>query len=110
MTYHRDHGTTRGGLPPKLLVPTMHLMGYTPESPTLEAAFKGNMPKNTERFTFTMDDIVQMFRHNNSISPAPGPEHAKPVDVVIIGCSQVTFEEVREIARLVKGKKVKDGV
>ena len=26
--------------------PILHLMGITPESPTLEAAFKGNMPKN----------------------------------------------------------------
>ena len=23
MRYHRDHGSTRGGLPPKLLVPNM---------------------------------------------------------------------------------------
>ena len=67
------------------------------------------MPKNPERFTVTMDDIVEMFRHINNISPAPGPENAKPVDVVIVGCSHATFEEVREIARLVKGKKVKDG-
>ena len=36
--------------------PMLHLMGYTPESPTLEAAFKGKMPKNPERFTVTMDD------------------------------------------------------
>ena len=26
--------------------PLLHLIGMTPESPTLEAAFKGNMPKN----------------------------------------------------------------
>ena len=90
--------------------PIMHLMGYTPESPTLEAAFKGKMPKNPERFTVTMDDVVEMFRHINNIAPAPGPERAKPVDIVIFGCPVATFEEVREIARLVKGKKVKPGV
>ena len=90
--------------------PMLHLMGYTPESPTLEAAFKGKMPANPERYVITMDDIVEMFRHINNISPAPGPENAKPVDVVIIGCPHATFEEVREIARMVKGKKVKDGV
>ena len=54
--------------------PIMHLMGYTPESPTLEAAFKGKMPKNPERFKITMDDIVEMYRHINAIAPAPGPE------------------------------------
>ena len=90
--------------------PMMHLMGYTPESPTLEAAFKGKMPKNPERFTITMDDIVEMFRHINNITPAPGPDRAKPVDIVIFGCPVATFEEVREVARLVKGKKVKEGV
>ena len=90
--------------------PMMHLMGYTPESPTLEAAFKGKMPKNPERFTVTMDDIVEMFRHINAIAPAPGPERAKPVDIVIFGCPVATFEEVREVARLLKGKKVKEGV
>ena len=90
--------------------PMLHLMGYTPESPTLEAAFKGKMPKNPERFTVTMDDIVEMYRHINNITPAPGPERAKPVDIVIFGCPLATFEEVREIARLLKGKKVKEGV
>ncbi|HKI19230.1 MAG TPA: aconitase X, partial [Isosphaeraceae bacterium] len=53
--------------------PILHLMGYTPESPTLEAAFKGNMPKNPERFTITMDDIVEMFLRLNNLNPAPGP-------------------------------------
>ncbi|MGO9287482.1 MAG: aconitase X [Polyangia bacterium] len=90
--------------------PILHLMGYTPESPTLEAAFKGNMPKNPERFTITMDDIVEMFLRLNNLNPAPGPADAKPVDIVIFGCPHATFEEVREVARLVKGKKVKEGV
>ncbi|NLI80338.1 MAG: DUF521 domain-containing protein [Deltaproteobacteria bacterium] len=90
--------------------PILHLMGYTPESPTLEAAFKGKMPKNPERYKVTMDDIVEMYRHLNAIAPAPGPEKAKPVDIVFFGCPHCTFEEVREVARLVKGKKVKPGV
>ena len=90
--------------------PLLHLMGYTPKSPTLEDAFKGNMPKNPSGVHVTMDDVVEMFRHINNIAPAPGPEKAKPVDVVIIGCPHATFEEVREVARLVKGRKVKEGV
>jgi hypothetical protein len=83
--------------------PILHLMGITPESPTLEAAFKGKMPKNPERFTVTMDDIIEMYRYLNNLAPAPGPERAKPVDIVIVGCPHATFDEVREIARLVKG-------
>ena len=57
-----------------------------------------------------MDDIVEMYRHINNIAPAPGPDNAKPVDIVIFGCPVATFEEVREVARLLKGKKVKEGV
>jgi hypothetical protein len=90
--------------------PMLHLMGYTPESPTLEAAFKGNMPKNPERYTVTMDDVIEMYHHLNAIEPAPGPENAKPVDIVFFGCPHATWDEVREVARLIKGKKVKDGV
>ena len=90
--------------------PILHLMGITPESPTLEAAFKGKMPKNPERYTVTMEDVVEMYRHLNAIAPAPGPEKAKPVDIVFFGCPHATWDEVREVARLIKGKKVKDGV
>lgn len=90
--------------------PILHLMGITPESPTLEAAFKGNMPKNVERYKVTMDDIIEMYRYLNNLAPAPGPDGAKPVDIVIVGCPHATFDEVREIARLVKGRKVKEGV
>jgi predicted aconitase len=90
--------------------PILHLMGITPESPTLEAAFKGKMPKNPERFKVTMDDIIEMYLYLNNLAPAPGPKDAKPVDIVIIGCPHATFDEVREVARLVKGRKVKKGV
>ncbi len=54
--------------------PILHLMGITPESPTLEAAFKGKMPKNPERYKVTMDDIIEMYRYLNNLAPAPGPE------------------------------------
>ncbi|MBF0529108.1 MAG: DUF521 domain-containing protein [Deltaproteobacteria bacterium] len=87
--------------------PIMHLIGITPESPTLEAAFKGKMPKNPERYKVTMTDIVDMYGYLNKIAPATGE---KDVDIVIMGCPHLTFEEVREIARLVKGKKLKEGV
>jgi predicted aconitase len=90
--------------------PILHLMGITPESPTLEAAFKGNMPKNVERFKVTMDDIIEMYHHLNNLAPAPGPKDAKPVDIILIGCPHATFDEVREVARLVKGRKLKPGV
>lgn len=68
------------------------------------------MPKNVERSTVKMDDVIEMFRRLNNIMPAPGPDNAKPVDIVIMGCPHLTYEEVREIALRVKGRKVKEGV
>jgi len=65
--------------------PILHLMGITPESPTLEAAFKCKMPKNPEKFVVKMDDIIEMYRYLNNLAPARGPDGAKPVDIVIVG-------------------------
>jgi hypothetical protein len=90
--------------------PMLHLMGFTPESPTLEAAFKGKLPKKPERYKVVMDDVVEMFHRLNNIAKAPGPDKAKPVDIVILGCPHMTFEEVRVVAQMLKGKKVKKGV
>lgn len=87
--------------------PIMHLIGITPESPTLEAAFKGKMPKDPERYTLTLDDVIEQVRYLNNIAPATGD---REVDIVCMGCPHLTFEEIREIARLVKGRKVKEGV
>jgi predicted aconitase len=110
---HMSSGATKNLIScasPGMNDPILHLMGFTPESPTLEAAFKGHMPKNPERYTVTMDDIIEMYRYLNNLAPAPGPERAKPVDIVIVGCPHATWDEVREVARLVKGKKIKEGV
>jgi predicted aconitase len=51
-----------------------------------------------------------MYHHLNNIAPAPNLDGGKAVDIVIVGCPHATWDEVREIARLVKGKKVKEGV
>ena len=34
--------------------PMLHLIGLSPESPTLEAAFGGRIPRDVERFTITL--------------------------------------------------------
>lgn len=110
---HMSSGATKNLIScasPMMNDPMMHLMGFTPESPTLEAAFKGKMPRHPEKHIVTMDDVMEMFHHLNSLAPAPGPDNAKPVDIVLVGCPHATFDEVREVARLLKGRKVKEGV
>lgn len=87
--------------------PMLHLIGITPESPTLEAAFKGKMPKDVERYTVTRKDVANMYAYLNQLKPVA---EGSDVHIVIFGCPHCTFEEIREVARLVKGKKIKEGV
>ncbi len=87
--------------------PLLHLMGHTPESPTLEHAFGGRIPKDVERQQITIEDVKEVYRYLNRIAPAP-PD--MKVDIVVMGCPHLTYEEVKEIARLVKGKKVAPSV
>ena len=83
--------------------PMLHLVGLSPESPTLEAAFGGAIPGNVERYNLTMADVRNVYRELNTAK-------SDDVQVVHLGCPHLTFEEVRQIARLIEGRKVKDGV
>lgn len=78
-------------------VAMFHLVGATPEAPTLEAALQGKKPEDT----ITV-----------------GPEHIKwaydfvttakeeKVDVVAFGCPHCPLHEIREIAGALEGKRI----
>jgi len=83
--------------------PMLHLVGLSPESATLEAAFGGTIPGNVEKYNLTMADVRNVYRELNTAK-------SDDVQVVHLGCPHLTFEEVRQIARLIEGRKVKDGV
>lgn len=79
-------------------VALFHVVGVTPEAPTVEAAFGENIPSETWEF----DDIkkadayAQLSKHQG-----------QPVSLVAMGCPHSSLNEIIQIASLVKGKKVK---
>ncbi len=77
-----------------------HVAGITPEAPTVEAALGGKEPEAV--LVVTREDLEKtkdLFKYS--------PE--TPVDLVLIGCPHVTVEEARQIAKLLKGKKIGEG-
>jgi len=83
--------------------PMLHLIGLSPESPTLEAAFGGKVPKDVEKFTITLADVKEIYQMLCSAKN-------EKVDIVHVGCPHLTYYEIRQIARLIEGKKVNKNV
>ncbi len=79
-----------------------HIPGLTPEAPTIENAFGRRKPVDKVEID---DTVLQKTKEEMSSAEAGGE-----IDIVAVGCPHYTFEEVASIARLLKGKKVKDGV
>lgn len=79
-------------------VGVVHLVGITPEAPTLEAAFGGAV-KPLDTLSITQRDVDRAYNEISSSSE-------DKVDLVIFGCPQCSIQEVQEIAGLLEGKKV----
>ena len=82
-------------------VPMFHAVGYTPEAPTAEAAFGGR--KDFDVIEITRKEIEEGFRIVTR-------SKSREVDLVLLGCPQLTIQQVREIAEKMEGKRKKDGV
>ena len=78
-----------------------HIAGVTPEAPTLEAAFQGHVPGEYAAF-----DDRALAEAYASLRTHTGDE----VDAVILGCPHASIREIVEIASLLRGKRVADGV
>lgn len=78
-----------------------HVIGITPEAPTMEAAFGPNKPEKT---------IVVDKKTLASAYDQLTTSDKKEVDAVVLGCPHLTLEEIREIAQLLDGKKVHSGL
>ena len=78
-----------------------HIVGVTPEADTLEEAFQGDVPDDS--LTFDNDTLGEMYQ---ALRNHTGDE----IDSVILGCPHASIREIGEIAHLLKGKKVADGV
>ncbi len=73
-----------------------HIVGVTPEAPTIEAAFGGRSPERT--VTITDQDLKETHRH---LSKPPGK-----IDFVMMGCPHLTISQVQKIAAMVKGRRL----
>jgi hypothetical protein len=78
-----------------------HIVGVTPEAPSLEAAFQGSPPSTTGTF----DDLA-LEETIADLSVHTGSE----IDTVILGCPHASLREIAQIAALLEGKRVADGV
>lgn len=75
-----------------------HIVGFTPEAPTLEAAFGGNTPKR--KVVITNEDMDQILEEISL-------EGNRQIDFAMFGCPHFTLEEVKYIAEKIDGKKLK---
>jgi predicted aconitase len=78
-----------------------HIAGVTPEAPTLEAAFHGDVPHDIA--TFTDDTLRQTYA---CLRNHTGDQ----IDSVILGCPHASIREIAEIAALLNGRRVAQGV
>ena len=72
-----------------------HLVGITPEAPTLEDAFQGNEPE--QEINVTMDHLREAWRE---LSTAGGRE----LDLVVLGCPHYSLTEFERLVLLIDGK------
>jgi len=78
-----------------------HIAGVTPEAPSLEAAFQGDVPAGCVTFTGdTLRDTYASLRNHTG----------DQIDSVILGCPHASIREIAEIASLLKGQRVAEGV
>lgn len=82
-------------------VTMIHVVGVTPEAPTLEAVFPEGEPEECYEYGAT-----QVAETLEPFSAQPG----HPVDTVYFGCPHATLQEFIEIADLIEGKHVHAGV
>ncbi|MFJ7727736.1 aconitase X [Neobacillus sp. NPDC097160] len=74
-----------------------HIVGVTPEAPTVEAAFGGKEPKRV--LEITHEELTKVWE---SLSTS----HGEKLDLVVMGSPHFTLGDFRELAELAEGKKV----
>ncbi len=82
-------------------IPMFHAVGITPEAPTVEAALGGKNPEMT--IAVGKKEINKAFEE---LCSATDPR----IDYVFLGCPHVTITEMKEIASLLQGKRIKSNL
>ncbi len=75
-----------------------HIVGFTPEAPTLDAAFGGKEPKR--KVVISNQDLIDI---NAEISE----EGNREIDFAMFGCPHFTLDQVLHINEKIKGQKLK---
>ena len=78
-------------------VALFHIVGVTPEAPTLEAAFQNRAPQKTHQVT--MDSLRET---RQELTTATGQK----LDMVILGSPHFSLAEFKQLAPLVAGRQV----
>jgi len=77
-----------------------YVPGFTVEAATVEEAFQGDTPK--DKITVTDDELKDACEELQTTSGQ--------IDFVMLGCPHYTLKQLEEVARLLGGKKMRDGV
>jgi predicted aconitase len=75
-------------------VALFHIIGITPEAPTMESVVNTDVPV----YRFGEEEYAEAFRKFS---------YTGKVDFVVFGCPHASIHEIKRIASLVKGRKVK---
>ena len=73
---------------------------FTVEASTVEEAFQGDIPE--DKISVTDHDLKQVYGELQTTSGK--------IDFVMLGCPHYTLKQVEEVAGLLQGKKIHDGV
>ncbi len=76
-----------------------HMVGVTPEAPTLQAAFGGRKPKET--ITLTNRDLERVYANYDP--------QGNPLNLVVFSGPQQSLFEMKTLADLLAGRKVRKG-
>jgi len=77
-----------------------YMPGFTVEASTVEEAFQGDMPE--DKITVTDHELRQAYDELQTTSGK--------IDFVMLGCPHYTLKQLGEVARLLSGRKIHDGV
>jgi len=72
-----------------------HLVGITPEAPTVEAAFRGQTPQDVREIG--MDDLRESYRELTT-------SHGEKLNLVVLGSPHFSITEFKALVPLIQGK------
>jgi cis-L-3-hydroxyproline dehydratase len=79
----------------------MHILGITPEAPSLEKALGDREPQ--AEYVIGERELAEAYQLANTTSD-------RNVDFILLGCPHLTIREIRDLAEELDGKKIKSGV